>query len=190
MAVNVRRYRRDKQLNFTFDLTDMKKTLKDWKKFEKYIVQGFEDAKEIFGKLLVDKCKEYLIEYGLGNSDLINTISYKLTTKGVTIRVGASYSAFVEYGTGIVGATNTPHPDMGTWDYDINNHGEKGWWYPTESPYPNQPTRTINGKLYAWTKGEPSRPFMYKTYLWGIENANDIFLQSIQNSLLKSGVVK
>ena len=44
------------------------------------------------------------------------------------------------------------HPDTSIigWKYDVNNHGEKGWFY------------FKNGKWH-WTKGMPSRPFMYNT---------------------------
>jgi hypothetical protein len=64
----------------------------------------------------------------------------------------ATHSIFCEFGTGIVGAEN-PHPEVAIagWRYDVNNHGELGWWYPGR-----------DGK-YHWTKGMPSRPFMYDT---------------------------
>ncbi|MGN1108684.1 MAG: hypothetical protein ACI4RK_04810 [Oscillospiraceae bacterium] len=48
--------------------------------------------------------------------------------------------------------------------YDINQHGELGWWYPTDSADPNPYKYTAkNGTTYAWTRGMPSRPFMYET---------------------------
>lgn len=63
------------------------------------------------------------------------------------------HAAFVEFGTGIVGSQN-PHPDTGlaNWRYDVNEHGEAGWWYL--NPIDNQ---------WHWTKGMRSRPFMYET---------------------------
>ena len=78
---------------------------------------------------------------------------------GDIVSNGASYyiytdcdwAAFVEFGTGVVGKSN-PHPDTGlaNWKYDTNNHGEAGWWY-------------FNDGEWHWTKGMPSRPFMYET---------------------------
>ena len=58
---------------------------------------------------------------------------------------------YVEFGTGIVGADN-PHPDPGIagWKYDINQHGDLGWYYFKDGEW-------------HWTKGMPSRPFMYQT---------------------------
>lgn len=62
---------------------------------------------------------------------------------------GCPYAAFVEFGTGIVGL-GQPHPEPIDWAYDINDHGDAGWYYPK------------NGE-YWWTKGQPAKPFMYLT---------------------------
>ena len=67
------------------------------------------------------------------------------------VRADTTYAVFVEYGTGVVGASN-PHPAPDNWRYDVNSHGEKGWVYKSER----------DGKFH-WTKGMPSRPFMYDT---------------------------
>ena len=76
------------------------------------------------------------------------------------ITTGVMYAAYVEFGTGIVGADN-PHPEAsGNWDYDINHHGNDGWWYPSSKGW-YQPEN--GGQPLAWTKGMPSRPFMYNT---------------------------
>lgn len=78
---------------------------------------------------------------------------------------------YVEFGTGIVGSENQ-HPALESgeakWGYDIKGHGESGWWYPAkEGNWRNPYTfRGENGNLLAWTKGMPSRPFMYDTMLW------------------------
>lgn len=75
------------------------------------------------------------------------------------VRSSAPYAIFVEYGTGIMGA-DASHPEMegewnppGGWVYDHNDHGDKGWKYVSNR----------DGKLH-WTKGMPSRPFMYETF--------------------------
>lgn len=64
----------------------------------------------------------------------------------------ATHSIFCEFGTGIVGAQN-PHPEVAIagWRYDVNEHGQLGWWYIGR-----------DGKAH-WTKGMPSRPYMYET---------------------------
>lgn len=68
------------------------------------------------------------------------------------VKCKCGYAVFVEFGTGVVGS-GKPHPDISIagWKYDVNGHGELGWWYPDDE-----------GKLH-WTKGMPSRPFMFNT---------------------------
>nr|DAF15619.1 MAG TPA: tail component protein [Caudoviricetes sp.] len=78
---------------------------------------------------------------------------------GAVIKEGASWiiytdcpwAKFVEFGTGIVGAHH-PHTDtsISGWKYDVNEHGEAGWFYFRDGEW-------------NWTKGMPSRPFMYET---------------------------
>ena len=67
------------------------------------------------------------------------------------IKAGAWYAVYVEFGTGIIGE-NSPHPSPKGWQYDINDHGEEGWFY-------------LNSRDSAlhWTQGMKSRPFMYNT---------------------------
>ena len=67
------------------------------------------------------------------------------------IYTGCEWAPFVEWGTGIEGQ-QSPHPDTSIvgWKYDINDHGEKGWFY-------------FKDGTWHWTKGMPSRPFMYET---------------------------
>ena len=69
------------------------------------------------------------------------------------IRAEAPYAIYVEFGTGIVGKQN-PHPAPEGWKYDINEHGERGWYYFNE-----------RDQKWHWTKGMASRPFMYNTLL-------------------------
>lgn len=81
------------------------------------------------------------------------------------VKCECGYAVYVEFGTGIKGA-GSPHPDTAIlgWKYDVNNHGELGWWYPTDESDPNPyKSRSKDGSLYAWTRGMPSRPFMYET---------------------------
>ena len=76
---------------------------------------------------------------------------YSQKTGVAIIRAGIWYAAFVEYGTGVVGA-RSPHPNPDGWVYDVNGHGESGWVYLSDN----------DSKLH-WTNGVPARPFMYET---------------------------
>lgn len=87
---------------------------------------------------------------------LLDSINYE---RGAVIQNGdewivytdCPWAKFVEFGTGVVGKSN-PHPDVGIvgWKYDTNEHGEAGWYYFRDGEW-------------HWTKGMPSRPFMYET---------------------------
>ena len=63
------------------------------------------------------------------------------------------WAKYVEFGTGITGSQN-PHQNASVsgWKYDVNEHGESGWFYYRDGEW-------------HWTKGMPSRPFMYETDL-------------------------
>lgn len=67
------------------------------------------------------------------------------------IYTGCQWAAYIEFGTGLIGSQN-PHPDpsLANWKYDVNLHGEKGWYYHKDGEW-------------HWTKGMMSRPFMYET---------------------------
>ena len=81
------------------------------------------------------------------------------------VRVNSSLGMFIEFGTGIKGAGH-PHPlfaEFG-WIYDSNGHGMDGWWYPTDEADPNPKKRySEESGWYGWTRGMPSRPFLYNT---------------------------
>lgn len=136
-----------------------------------------EQVKE-YRESLPDKCKEFarkLAEEGVYIAQMkITSFDAVLTGKllrsmnleqGDIISNGARYyiytdcdwAAFVEFGTGIEGL-NSPHPDtsLANWKYDTNNHGEKGWFYFVEG-------EGDEDGAWHWTKGMPSRPFMYET---------------------------
>lgn len=81
------------------------------------------------------------------------------------IYTDAYYAVFVEYGTGVVGKAGPKHPFLPAgWEHDHNHHGDAGWTYISDR----------DGKLH-WTKGQPSRPFMYQTYMELIRMAQQKF---------------
>lgn len=88
----------------------------------------------------------------LDSGELMNSIDSRYQGNVGFIVAGAAHAAFVEFGTGITGKNN-PHPEVAIagWRYDVNEHGTLGWWYPR------------GDGTFGWTRGMPSRPFMYKT---------------------------
>jgi hypothetical protein len=70
-------------------------------------------------------------------------------------------ATYAEFGVGIVGSEN-PHPALQGWVYDVNEHGEKGWWFPTtDARYIRKKDKS--GQTWGWTKGNASQPFMWET---------------------------
>ena len=61
----------------------------------------------------------------------------------------SDHAMYFEFGIGLVGKEN-PHPNAQGWQYDVNNHGENGWWY-------------FDKGEWRWTKGYKYHPFMYNT---------------------------
>lgn len=108
----------------------------------------------------VDRLAEKMMENIYPDTEKIPA---KLEGNRVTagIKNEKSKWAYKEYGTGIIGSQN-PHVaealQQAGWRYDINNHGEKGWIYPTE-----------NG--YRWTKGQPASKEFWKA----LERAEELF---------------
>ena len=87
--------------------------------------------------------------------------SIHIIAEGIAGQIIASsgHAAYVEFGTGIVGA-GSPHPTL-PWAYDVNGHGDKGWTYYK------------NDRFY-WTAGQPAKPFMQTTARLLAEEAPDI----------------
>lgn len=94
------------------------------------------------------KIREFTFPYETGTlKSSIKGIFDEKNGRGI-ILADTPHAVFVEYGTGVKGA-RSPHPEPALgWAYDVNNHGDDGWWY-----------LGIDG--FHWTKGMPSRPFMY-----------------------------
>lgn len=115
----------------------------------KSYLRQYKDKEYIFGE-----GDQGVSSVGASMQDILDSIEYKpgeVITDGYTyyIMTGNEFAPYVEFGTGIIGQRN-PHEEP-TWTYDVNKHGESGWFYFDEQ-----------GKAH-WTKGVPARPFMYNT---------------------------
>lgn len=105
------------------------------------VEMGVEQAKDIAG---------YMDIYDSG--ELVDGIVGEYENGKGYIHSTAPHSAFVEMGTGVRGKEDpNPYDYYPGWRYDVNEHGEKGWYYIGK-----------DGNWH-WTKGMPSRPYMYMT---------------------------
>ena len=181
-------------ISFTLDKNSIHKAIRELKDafeesldMEKYINGLLEEA--------YTYATEHLLDLSLySNTDMTKVVNkleikkYDPVTKSGSLILHGGEGAdnvgfFVEFGTGVVGLAHQ-HPESykAGWGYDDYGHGEKGWWYPTTEGDLNPYKWTDpEGQLRAWTKGMPSRPFMYDTMLWlrqqtGEENININFV--------------
>lgn len=102
----------------------------------------------------VDTAVEYIDLYNaIEDGDLVESIASMPTGDGMAVVADSDHAAFVEFGTGVKGE-KSPYTGGSDafrgWQYDVNNHGEAGWFY------------TDNG-LVRRTSGMESRPFMTNT---------------------------
>lgn len=167
------------------DLTGSKKIGRyDMKRFKKAVEIGTKNGIDEMSEKTVNKVHSNLSKYGLEDSELANSIELDKNDTSCNIVINANeYAQYVEYGTGIVGSEN-PHPKPDGWSYDVNNHGEAGWWYPTDGSDGN-PSKyeTKSGDMLAHTRGMPSRPFMYDTWRWAKLVATKIINKNIRQEI-------
>ena len=106
-------------------------------------VRQYQDSVEWKTQLLVAK----LAEIGVGLAQR-NIQAYDAVFSGELL---SPWAAFVEFGTGYWGNMQShPLANEKGWKYDVNDHGEKGWFYYKDGGW-------------HWTNGMPARPFMLET---------------------------
>lgn len=147
------------------DFYKLDKSIKDLDKFFNSYEKAINDA---IDEIVVKTEKRLYINanaYGISPERCPLIVSR--LENGVQFSIEGQTAMYLEFGTGIVGKSN-PHPNpMIGWVYDINSHGEKGWWYPTVSSDPNPIKWTDkSGQLRAWTKGRPASPFVFDTFMY------------------------
>lgn len=141
-------------ITFSLNPDSIKKAIRE---LEQYIVD-FDDACHELTRRLTEEgvqiAKMQVVSLGAFDTGELEASIKGYYSPGLRtgfIVAGAPYAVFVEYGTGVVGKAGQ-HPQPDGWAYDVNNHGDSGWVYKSDR----------DGKFH-WTKGMPSRPFMYNT---------------------------
>ena len=147
-------------------------------------------ALEQLSEIGVAHIGQLLTYYGLGDTELAKTIElikiddkhYRIRATGKQTSIGVSQAVLIEFGTGVKGEQQ-PHQlaaEVG-YRYDINAHGSDGWYYPS-SEQDRNPKKfvTKEGDIVAWTKGMPSRPFMYNTTIFLESEVQDVLRQIIK----------
>ena len=127
--------------------------IKQLQKYAKKVKSATDESLKkvtIGGAEIAQRTAMFMNAYDSG--ELVDGIQPEIRSGKGIIHSTAGHSAYVEMGTGVVGSNNpNPNGTMPGWKYDVNQHGEAGWHYVGR-----------DGHLH-WTKGMPSRPFMYDT---------------------------
>lgn len=138
----------------TLDPKSIDNVIQEVKKYKQTLDKRVKSLVEALVDRGVDVAKAQVRELGAVYTGELedSIIGYFDESLGVgIIRADCPYAIYIEFGTGIVGKNN-PHPAPKGWKYDVNEHGELGWWYFNDRDF-----------QWHWTKGMESRPFMYNT---------------------------
>lgn len=85
-----------------------------------------------------------------------------------------SLAEIVEYGIGYTGQLKTELPEEGSdWEYDINNHGYKGWYYKDDQ-----------GNIH-WTNGYEGKLIFYNLKLTVIDKIQDWIIEYLDKYIVK-----
>lgn len=168
-------------MDFNVDLFNMKSVIDAFEKYGRDLDEALHDGMLDFANQFEAKLLENASALGVPleviEMPIVDIDGYELT-----ITVGGDEVFYYEYGTGIVGSQN-PHPDD-PWEYDVNGHGEDGWYYiPSENHHLSYADNTFvnkRGDTVAHTKGIPSKPFIYKTCLWGKRSIVNVIRKHIR----------
>ena len=137
----------------TVTLGNIDKAIEELEKYEKQVQKNIEDFLKKLLEEGVDIAKAQIIQLNaVETGEVRDSLKYTLYKEGShgIIFTDNSHACYVEFGTGVRGAEGS-HPTI-PWTYDINGHGEDGWYYFDEK----------QGRI-RYTQGMPSRPFMYNT---------------------------
>lgn len=146
-----------KVITTTLDTKEVGRAIRELKAYKKEFEQKALKFMEQLITSGVEITKAEIVSLGAFDTGVLHesiqgTLMYTNGKGKGLIFTDCPWAAFVELGTGVVGS-NKPHPTV-PWAYDINSHGADGWVYYDETL-----------QQFRWTKGMPSRPFMYNAAL-------------------------
>lgn len=112
------------------------------------------------------------------DGNITGSISMEKTSDGYRVVYSGEDVAYIEFGTGYKGLTNS-YPNVEAlgqfdWEYDSNNHGSSGWFYYSKRDGSKQYSR---GGMY------PEMP-VYKSYTQLRDRAKEI-IEGVLNDIIK-----
>lgn len=144
-------------IHVELSLDSIEKAIEEVKAYQKK-VQSLENR--VVKRLAEDGAEQARDFAPVETGDLVAGITSELDGNVGYVYSYAEHSAFVEFGTGVVGA-GSPYPGKAMqeagYEYGGGKHhiitkdGRDGWFYPRDDG------------TYRFTQGQPSKPFMYDT---------------------------
>jgi len=133
----------------------IRETQKYLEEYKQGLINGTGNGVKIITNAMYEAVKANCYANGIENHTNNIRMVYDPNTNIGKVITNDNVIIFNEMGTGVVGKNN-PHPKpndaFASWQYDINEHGEKGWYYPKDDG------------TYGWTKGLPSRHMFYDAF--------------------------
>lgn len=155
-----------KTINVTLDPKSITAAIKELRKYKKDIERKTQSLVIRLVDLGADIARVKIVEMGAVDSgDLLSGVDgyFSPLLNAGFVRVTSDHVAFVEFGTGVVGQSNShkngEYLSKAAWQYATGpkifttKDGRIGWIYPTDD----------GG--FRFTEGMASRPFMYETAL-------------------------
>lgn len=141
------------KIKLSLSLRSIQSAIEEVKSYQKKVNALDEKLVKRLTEYGVEEAKNYALYMNAYDSgELVNGIIAEYREGKGYIVSTSPHSAFVEMGTGIRGKQDpNPYNYLPGWTYDVNEHGEDGWFYVGK-----------DGKRH-WTKGMPHRPYMYET---------------------------
>jgi len=153
----------------TVGLGNLGKAIRELEAFKNEVITKTKELVVVLCQNGVQIASDKIVSYGaIDTGDLDSSIYYAVSedgTKGV-IRTDSDHAIYVEFGTGTCsdrkGTAVHPLAQKLGYQYDVNHHGEKGWYYFDQ-----------NRNRVRWTKGMRSRPFFFETSVEMIDRLED-----------------
>lgn len=151
-----------------FDKKSIHKAIKELRDHEKELIKKCriftERVSELGLDILNNKMQVLNIPEEIKASAKLKKGGYITNGYQCMLVVDNENAIFWEFGTGVIG-NKAPHPEAteNGWVYDINEHGDKGWWYSNGEENNWSWESKIPGLYH--TRGIPAQRFMFDTKL-------------------------
>lgn len=169
-------YRLNRTVDITLDKRSLSHAIKEVRDYQRQMVEAMNALIRELADQGAQVAKMRVASFDAVDSGALEHSIYGYFDSGSRIGyviAGAAHAFYVEYGTGVVGAAS-PHPEAGAvgWEYAVGptihttKDGRTGWFYNKGSDSLFSDPDFSGGQGWRFTEGQPSRPFMYNTFVW------------------------